>query len=528
MKRIYTFVLFLIFAGNISGQRYLTEVFTDVDTETDINYSTNITVLPALQQMPPIAQPLGMDVKTPNGDTKVDRPLIIMLHTGNFLPTFVNGQINGDKSDAYLVSLAERLVKMGYVVALPNYRLGWNPLPTASQEVKTNTLINAAYRGVQDITSCARFFRKSVAEDNNPYGIDPDKIVTWGVGTGGYIAMGAATLDEYLDVVLPKFIGADVNGDGNPDPMVLEAISSDPFGSTMTQLNLPSNPGYSSEFQLCVNMGGALGDTSWVDSNDPPMIGFHVPTDPFAPYMEDILIVPTTGDLVVEVAGSYTAMDKANSLGLNDGMSGISDEFTDVANGRNDGIEGLFPFPRPNWDITDDGMDNPVALEGSPWEFWDSTTYSTEPIGQIGNNGPNQPCEGVPIEFCNWDLLSKRSNPDMSFEKATAYQDTILGYFAPRAFEVLNLEGGSSTLNILDSGFITVTPNPVQSTSLVQTGDMEIKTAQLYNLNGQIVRSFNNVNSNKLGINKLDNQTGLYYLQLSFDEAISTKKIIFK
>ena len=43
-----------------------------------------------------------------------------------------------------------------------------------------------------------------------------------------------------------------------------------------------------------------------------------VPTDPFAPYNTDFLIVPTTGDLVVEVSGSYDLQTVAQAKGLND------------------------------------------------------------------------------------------------------------------------------------------------------------------------------------------------------------------
>jgi carboxylesterase type B len=90
---------------------------------------------------------------------------------------------------------------MGYVVASCDYRLGWNPVAT-TQEERVNTLINAAYRGVQDCRTAVRFFRKSQAENGNPFGIDPWRIGVWGQGTGGYIAFAAATINAYAAISL--------------------------------------------------------------------------------------------------------------------------------------------------------------------------------------------------------------------------------------------------------------------------------------------------------------------------------------
>ena len=296
MKRIYTLLIIclaMMQVGLNAQERFIDEVFDEVELTENVIYGFNTTVLPALAGQPPTGRPLNLNLIEPVGDTFSQRPVILMLHTGNFLPRLLNGNNNGTIEDEYLVSLSERLAKMGYVVAIPDYRLGWNPIATTQQE-RTETLINAAYRGVQDANTCARFFRRSFTE-GNPFGIDPDRITVWGTGTGAYIAYGAATLDAWIDVVLPKFIGSDITGDGIPDPMVIEPIHGDPFATTvgLNPLNgdtlcYPNHVGFSSDFQLCVAMGGAMGDTSWVDASDPAMISFHVPTDPFAPYMEDI------------------------------------------------------------------------------------------------------------------------------------------------------------------------------------------------------------------------------------------------
>lgn len=531
MTKFYTLFAFVFFAfiGTTDAQkRYLNEVFADVNLEENIVYGNNITVLPALFGGAPAPADLLLNLLTPAGDTETDRPLIVLFHTGNFLPQLANGSINGTISDPYVVSIGERLTRMGYVVALADYRQGWNPI-SADQGVRTSTLINAAYRGVQDAATCARFFRKS-AKNGNAYGIDSTKIAVWGVGTGGYVSLAAASLDKYEDVLLPKFIGSDTLG--NPVPMVIEQINGDPKGVNSAPLNTPSHVDgdYSSEYQLCVNMGGAIGDISWLDESDPPMISFHVPTDPFAPYNEGTVIVPTTGDLVVDVVGSYAVMQKADELGNNAVFADdpkTESVYTDVANSRNDGYDGLFPLPRPNWDINMNGM--PVNVEASPWEFWDETFWSTAPWGQATLDGMGATCEGIPIEACNWHLISLRTNPDMSINKAVAYQDSIINYFAPRACLALDLDCFSDGVEdqILNES-ISVVPNPASVNVTLNAGDIVIESVQIMDLSGRLVQSHPGVNNTQFTFNRADLKSGVYLAQLRFENGNQTVRFVIE
>src|SRR5690606_6645115 len=151
-----------------------------------------------------------------------------------------------------------------------------------------------------------------VEENGNTYRIDTSRIVAWGSGTGGYVSLNAAVLDSYQEILIPKFFSSNVTAEGQPIPMVIPQIHGDIYGTSYginplngDTLSVPNHVGYDSKFQLTVNVGGAMGDTSWLDPGDGPFISYHVPTDPNAPYKEFSLIVPTTGDQVVEVQGSY-------------------------------------------------------------------------------------------------------------------------------------------------------------------------------------------------------------------------------
>ncbi len=489
MKNFYLFSLFLLFGfvGQTKAQeRFLEEVFTDVKVTSDIAYASNITVITGA----PTLQTLLLDVYEPEGDALTERPLIIMFHTGNFLPHPQNQGIGGLKTDSTVVGMARRLAKMGYVVASAQYRLGWNPA-APTQEQRVNLLINAAYRGVQDANTSIRFFRKTAAENGNPYKIDHERITIWGLGTGGYITLNTTTLTTYEKTLIPKFIGEDLQ------PMVKSALSGDPYGITQAPLNIPNHVGYSSDFALSVNLGGAIGDTSWMQPGLPPMISFHVPSDPFAPYVEGLVIVPPPLNLpVVVVQGSYLVQKLANEYGNNDVFvdANIMDELTMIANSRNDGYEGLYPLPRAP------GSEN----DSSPWDWW-------SPSNPNHNNG----------------LIT---NPDMSFEKAMLMADTIIGYFAPRAYAAMDLQEIMSIQSAtLSQANITLSPNPANNeVFLISHNNMPIREIQVIDIQGKVVNHITNIDNSYYTIRRNNLPDGIYIVHFKMDDGVATKKLIYK
>lgn len=424
MKRISTLIIMLVFVSSLQSQaqRYLTEIFNDVTVTNNVTYGVNATVLYYSAVNEAVPEELKMDIYQPTGDTETDRPLILYFHTGNFLPHPQNGSPSGTRTDLNVVQMCSRLAKMGYVVASCDNRLGWNPV-APTQDERVFTLINAAYRGVQDCRTAIRYFRMSEATMNDPYGIDPNRVVVWGQGTGGYISFAAASINAYADIAIPKFtrlleIPA---GSGNfvPVPMILEQVNGDMNGlsvginpndgDTLCYIN---HPGYSSAFNVAVNMGGACGDSTWITASDIPMISFHTPTDPFAPYNIGTVIVPIPGNPlpVVEVSGSYHVQKMAhtNGLDLNSSFQAaedLNDVYTQQANLFNQGYYGLCPLNRPAGSETD----------SAPWEWW-------TPENPNNANG-------------------LQTNPDMSMSKGMAYLDTIQGYAAPRIMCALILPG---------------------------------------------------------------------------------------
>ncbi len=535
MKQLNAFFFTILLFFGVSSvlqaqQRYIDEVFTDVNVTYDVTYGVNATVLYLSTVGEAIPEPLVMDVYEPANDDLTERPLIVLVHTGNFLPQPAFCQVVGRRDEEFIVEMANRLARMGYVVAVIDYRYGWNPL-AQTQEERVYTLINAAYRGIQDLRTCFRFFRKDAAENGNTFGVDVNRFAAMGDGTGGYITLAAAALDDYNELLISKFI---IEIGGLPIPMVIETINGDingtsvgiaPAGSPYPEgdtLCYPNHVGYSSDFSLSVNLGGAMGDTSWIDENTVPIISFHNPYDSFAPYMEDILIVPTTGDLIVEVQGSYTVQAKMAELGINDVFANESwvDEYSARANELNNGLDGLFPIEYlPQVNAIGDTVSVP-----SPWRWWDPTDWVDVYCTLVQPPGP--------------DLATQAAagDPNMSPERGMAYTDTIIAYFAPRACLALDLgcdlgDFVSSTAELIqqESVGLSISPNPADGIAELTTfADRPMQDILLYDAQGRLVQSHFEINNNRFALHRGELAPGMYIARIRFAEGTVAAKLLFK
>jgi hypothetical protein len=507
MKKTSTIIAFMLLVAGTQAQRYLTEVFDEVTVTSNVVYGTNASIEPIIFDESPEALPqdLLMDVYEPLGDTEEERPVILYFHTGNFLPYPDNGGTGGTKVDSTAVEICSRFARMGYVTISCDYRLGWNPFASTQAE-RTWFLINAAYRGVQDCRTAVRYLRRSVEEESNPFGVDTDRIVVWGQGTGGYISLAAATLNDYVTDIasLPKFVWSPA---GTPQPMVVSFVNGDIFGTSVgvnpqngDTLCYANHVGYSSDFSACVNMGGAMGDISWLEDGSMPMISFHVPTDPFAPYEDGTVVVPTTQENVVDVSGSYSVQELANQYGNNATFQACEtwspgSVYTNAANLHNDGFYGLFPFVRP------------VPADSSPWDWWDTASVQ-EPNNSNG-------------------LLT---NSDMSATKARTMIDSIQAYSAPRLMCALALPnnpcGNVNVQDVKEFTYVSVFPNPGNGMFNVVSNDV-IESVEVFSMYGQLVARKLNVRATRLEW-ATDLAAGVYVMNVKTDKGTATEKVIVK
>jgi hypothetical protein len=479
--------------------------------------------------------PLSMDIYQPTGDTETNRPVIIYLHTGNFLPPLFNGGITGSRVDSAAVNNCKQWAKKGYVAVAISYRLGWNPI-SEDPDVRRGTLLQAVYRALHDTQTGVRFLRATVAQQGNPFGIDPTKIVLFGQGSGGYVAHAYATLNDYNTEVagLEKFIGED------GFPFVIEARDGNIDGGPGL-LRLPDPlqlAGISREVSMSINIGGALADISWLNAGEPPMVAIHCIRDPFAPFDDGTVVVPTTNENVVDVSGGNVFIQTAKDLGNNNAFAFMpdGDPFTDRARSLygetfdfilasqptitvSPSPEGLFPVLLPINTLGGNRFTN----ESGPWDWWDFNTLQA--VVAATNAATGQSFDANVL-----NAQGVAGNPGMGPEKGLAFIDTIQGYANPRIMCVLDLPGVEcgtiSTENTIEDNTTSIFPNPTRDALTIRNNEFVIRKVNLFDVTGRLVSS-TVVNANEYRFERSNMGNGMYMLQITFDNQTITKKVLF-
>ena len=493
---------------------------------------------------------LKMDVYQPEDNDTTLRPVVVLWHTGNFLPRFWNVGIFGTRQDSAIVEFANRLAGVGYVSMSAEYRAGWDPTST-SQDVRTGTLLQAAYRGGQDAHMMARYLRKTVVEEGNPYRIDTSRIVFWGFGTGGYVAMTHAFLDRIEEVEADERFFSE-----NDQPFVSLAVNSNPQGTTPANLpntptavtNVPMHLGYESTVAMSVNAGGALGDLDWMEGKDeePITIGFHYVNDANAPYSIGEVIVPTTRELVVgDVAGTEQIVENANMFGLNDDIESANDVelpsiFSDLSEELNEKNEGYQMMTvdgdptgttgRPDYELSHNNM-YPLGI-GLPLGTSGAYNFTSEAVLRASIQAFN----ATPgVRMLPEDAVvqaQQAANPNL-FNPAAARQviDTMMAYFIPRAYIGLNLGNSVSTQDIVAPGQIDfqVFPNPAKEQLSVRTAvGHPIREVFIADINGRILANYKGVDQTSFTVPRNNLKRGTYLVYLQLDAGISVRKVIFE
>ena len=276
MKKLFTLITICISTIanaqtyiDTTGGRYWDPIFSAVTTTSNQVYGSNTTVGGTTQS-------LTMDIYQPTGDTVLMRPLLMMAHGGSF--------IGGSKTDQDVTTLCTRFAKMGYVCVSINYRLGMG-FPIDSVHAG-----KAVVRAVQDMKAAIRFFRMD-AMGANTYHIHPDYIFAGGSSAGAFTALHLAYMDS---AEVPAYFNI----------------------ATMGGLNGTSgNPGYASNVLGVINLCGALGDSSWINTGDVPFVSMHGNADGTVPYGSAVISVLTIPLLVVD--GSASLNLRADNAGVN-------------------------------------------------------------------------------------------------------------------------------------------------------------------------------------------------------------------
>lgn len=230
---------------------------------------------------------LKLDVYQPGGDTKENRPCVLIAHGGSF--------VGGSKENGDVVQISEALTKRGYVVIAINYRLGldFTKLLTMTKEEKEAELLKAALRASQDGLAAVRWIKKGAAT-GNPYKVDTNRVIFAGVSAGGFVALHTSYLDKESEIAEMTKIDVLKELDGL-------------YGKS-------GNEGYSSKVMGVVNLCGALGKAKWIEKGNVPVISMHGTADDVVPYAYGGAGVAGIATLPVE--GSYLVDSAARSVGV--------------------------------------------------------------------------------------------------------------------------------------------------------------------------------------------------------------------
>ncbi len=535
MRQFLLFLALAVTTAALAQTRYIVPVFDDVMVTDTVRFQTNVSVLPVVLSggtQPPAPRPTYFKAYMPVGDNEDERPVVILNTTGSYLPQLIAGGLFGKIDDSVVVETAKRFARLGYTAIIAEYRKGWNP---AADDVnaRTGSLLQASYRGIQDIRSLARYLRGTIANDGNPYSIDGDKIMVMGYGTGGYNAYNNNFLDAVSDVnTLDKFI--DTQGNPFLDPQLF----GDPDGLMQAGLNIPQNVGFSSEIHFSVGVGGAMGDTTWVDAGDPPCIGMHSVNDQLAPFaVGDVFVVVDDEPMfVINVAGPRATIATANRLGVNDELEAANDvlrrtgdfitlrseELEDDVFTTRDGVvttfsvENLYPF------VSD--LSRNIA---NTYNYVDSATLS------VFVNGFNQ-ATGDTTSTRTRLMRERVNNPNITNPaRAKMVIDTIMGFVTPRAFVALGLGTAADlefALDVVDIAAADVDfrvfPNPTSGLATIEVrDDVELQLVVLYDMNGRRV-AHSQVAGHRYGLDAGNLPTGMYTLMIQTDHGVLAERIL--
>jgi hypothetical protein len=255
-KSSFAFLLFLWLILPLASKaqqcdtlRYRQAIF-QVQKSADVVYG-NAPAMPAvyINENVTIAQDLKMDIYQPVGDTLARRPLMMFAFGGGFLI--------GAKEDEDARALCDSFARKGFVTASINYRLGMNISDANSGE-------RAVFRAVQDWSAAIRFLK----EKSDSLRIDTNWVFAGGVSAGSISAMHCQYMSE-----AERPASSFASGFPFPAP---DLGCKDCSGNSFA---------HSSKVKALINAWGAIGDTSWIASNENvPMISFHGDLDPVVPY----------------------------------------------------------------------------------------------------------------------------------------------------------------------------------------------------------------------------------------------------
>ena len=278
-------------------------------------------------------------------------------------------------------------------------------------------------------------------------------------------------------------------------------------------------------YSMVFNIGGAVGDSTWIEAGEMPIVTMQGEADYFAPFQYGIVTVPGTTVFVIDVSGSSDISRMANAFGNNDVFKtpAITDAYTTRANAFNTandatygnaGDEGLFAFEG-------------AANGNGPWEWIDTAAVKAEAAawGQDGDVILDNFYAANPV----FQYLYETAGYGAARARAIAYCDTIQGYLSPRLYRGLIEQPFFVGVKEFSTSEVSVYPNPAtDQISFVSEDSNPISSIIFYSLEGKVVRTESNINATNIVVSNLDLPKGIYFANVRFKEGTTVKKIVIQ
>jgi hypothetical protein len=359
--------------------------------------------------------------------------------------------------------------------------VGWNPLGDANTREKT--IIQAAYRAMQDVNAFLRMFRDMAINGGNPYRIDPNKIAVMGTQAGGYLPMHMAYMG-YDEMFTSErlWLGGEV---GNPNAQIIDTVDYGPVSPLFNQLGTYNEYGgyYDVEpsFQLAISLGGAMIDTLFFD-NGPlniPVISMHGNQDAVTPYLTDYVAPAALGGTTIFlVSGGGHFIPAVVNRGLNAPLANIPLYQNGALPGTNQ-YPGLYTFHGKGF---------------QPYAWYNNTSAA-------------------------------------GIDSAKAYCDTVITYITHGMKTVLGLPDIVGTQEAAQqlANRVTLFPNPTHERAVVTVSDVTLRIQSIRVLDAmsrQVMPTLNGLDETYLELNVQDLAPGMYYTQISTNRGLITKQLV--
>lgn len=233
---------------------------------------------------------LKMNIHRPVGDQNPQRPVVVMIHGGGF--------IEGDRSqmDNDVLPVCQYFASLGYTAVTIDYRLGMQKSdligdalpcgiangPVCGFMLDQYEFYRAWYRAVQDARGAIRFIK------NNLDSVDVNQVFVGGASAGALTALAVGYLEQ--DEVNP--VAAGPLGAAPVGALLFSGCY--PANASLTRPAIGSingtiavNGPHDASVAGVISIGGAVLDTTWIDSGGPAIYLQHNTLDGVVPMEND-------------------------------------------------------------------------------------------------------------------------------------------------------------------------------------------------------------------------------------------------